>query len=179
MLETEMAPLSTPQLRYREALYFYTQFTAHCGPPQDSYFHMICYFDSFLYALASIEEMVDDNAKAQLRSSDAFRFIKALRNISAHHCVLASSQQDSKFVRPFARHLSNNVGGIETSSGKLAINYDRFLEIFDKVEAEVRREKYTLDAARTYLTLLKSKNQPVFLEDVLHDSLLAVHAVVA
>lgn len=179
MLETEMAPLSTPQLRHREASYFCSQFIAHCGPPHDSYFHMVCYFDAFLAALTSVEEMVDNSSKATLAGNDAFRFIKALRNITTHHSVLASSQQDSKFTRPFTRHLFNSVGNIQTSSGNLAINYARFREIFDAIEIKRPSEKHTIAAARRHLAALEAQPQPVFLEQVMHEALAIVEAVVA
>jgi len=179
MLEIEMAPLSTPQLRHREASYFCSEFIAHCGPPYDSYFHMVCYFDAFLSALTSVEEMVDDASKAKLRGSDRFRFIKALRNISTHHSVLASSQLDSKFIRPFTRHIFNSVGDTQASSGNLAINYDRFRVMFDAIEAERPSEKHTIAVAKSHLSALEARPQPVFLEQIMHESLAEVEAIVA
>jgi hypothetical protein len=140
---------------------------------------MVCYFDAFLFALASVEEMVDDARKAKLKSNSTFRFVKALRNINAHHSILASSQKDSKFERPFVRHLFNCVGGVQTSSGNLALNYERFREIFDAIETERPYEKHTLNAARAYLAALEVRPQPVFLEQVLHESLAEVEAIVA
>lgn len=179
MQETEMVLLTTAQLRYREADYFYTQFLAHCGPPHDSYFQMVCYFDSFLFALTSVEEMVDTSSKATLRDVEVFRFIKALRNITMHHSVLAAPQPGAKLVRPFSRQISESVGGIQSSSAKLAIKYSNFREIFDYIEVKRPSEKRTLDVARDYLAKLEAGSQPVYLETVLYDALQKVAKLIA
>jgi len=180
MQEPEMATLTTAQLRYREAECFYSQFIANSGPPRDSYFKMVCYFDAFLFALVSVEEMIDDSAEKRLQHIDVFRFVKALRNITTHHSVLAALQPGAKFERPFSRHLSESIGAAPEASAKLAIRYDVFRGIFDAIEVERPAEKkYTLNAARDYLSKLESRAQPILLESVLLDALSAVKAFVA
>jgi hypothetical protein len=179
MQETEMATLTAAQLRYREAEYFYSQFIANSGPPCDSYFKMVCYFDAFLFALVSVEEMIDKSDQDRLRAIDVFRFVKALRNTTMHHSVLAAPQPGAKFERPFSRHISESIGGDPEASAMLSIRYDIFRGIFDTIEAERPSEKYTLNAARYYLSKLESQSQPIFLESVLLDALSAVKAFVA
>jgi hypothetical protein len=178
MQEPEMPTLTTAQLRYREAEYFYSEFIANSGPPRDSYFKMVCYFDAFLFALVSVEEMIDDSAKARLRDIDVFRFVKALRNITMHHSVLAAPQPGAKFERPFFRHLWESIGGAPVASAKLGIRFDIFRGIFDAIEAERPTEKHTLNPARDYLLKLESRTQPIFLESVLFDALSAVKGFV-
>jgi hypothetical protein len=75
--------------------------------------------------------------------------------------------------------LFNSLGGVQTSSGNLAINYGRFRAIFDAIETERPGEKHTLDAARNYLATLEARPQPIFLEQVLHEALSEVQAIVA
>jgi len=177
--ETLMTASSPAQLRYNEAYHFFQQFIIFSGPPRDSYFRMVCYFDAFLFALVSIEEMVDDTAKDHLRDVEVFRFVKALRNITMHHAVLGASLTGARFDRPFSRHISECVGGDPEISAKLAIRYDAFRSIFDAIEAERPGEKRTLNAARKYLSELEGRAQPVFLEPVLLDALRAVASIVA
>ena len=179
MQETEMVKLSAPRLRLEEAKYFYSQFVAHCGPPRDSYFLMVAYFDAFLFALVSVEDMVPISVKAQLKSNEVFRFVKALRNITMHHSVLAALQPGAKFVRPFSRHVTEVIGSDPWASAKLAIDYPNFRAIFDAIEAERPSEKPTLDIARAYLAKLEAGLQPVFIESVLTNGLNAVAANVA
>ena len=178
MREEELALLTSAQLRRSEAEYFCSQFVKACGPP-DSYFRMISYFDAFLFTLVSIEEIVDDSRKVALRANDTFRFVKALRNVTAHHSILASSQPDSKFVRPLRRELKVGVGISGIDEGKLSINFVRFREIFDAVQAERPGERHTLDAARKYLDHLETQPQPIYIEHVLHHVLSEVAQIVA
>lgn len=178
MQESEMAKLSSWELRLREAQYFYLQFLAHCGPPRDSYFLMASYFDAFLFALVSVEEMVTDATKVKLKTIEVFRFVKALRNISMHHSVLAAHAVGAKFVRPFVRHVTELVGAGSIGSAKLALNYTKFREIFDAIEIERPAEKTTLDIARAYLSKLEAGPQPVFIESVLAHAQSSVEAVV-
>lgn len=178
MQEAAMQPFTAAQLRYREAEFFYSQFIANSGPPRDSYFHMICYFDAFLFALVSVEEMIDDTAKSHLRGIDVFRFVKALRNITMHHSVLAAPQPGAKFERPFSRHISESIGGVSEAPAELAIRYDIFRGIFDAIETERPFEKKNLKAVRKYLSKLENRAQPVFLEPVLLDALNAVKVFV-
>lgn len=174
MKETEMSTLTTAQLRYYEAKYFYSQFIVNSGPPCDSYFKMVCYFDAFLFALVSVEEMIDESDRDRLREIDVFRFVKALRNITMHHSVLAAPQPGAKFKRPFSRYIPESIGGASEVSAKLAIRYDIFRGIFGTIEAERPNERATLNAARFYLSKLECQAQPIFLESVLLDALAAI-----
>jgi hypothetical protein len=137
---------------------------------------MVCYFDSFLFSIVSVEEMVDATTKETLRNIDVFRFVKALRNITGHHSVLAGQQSGTKFIRPFNRHIVD--GDDRHASSNLAISYDNFRTIFNAVEAEWPREKPTLDVARSFLSKIEAGPQPVYIERVLRDALDAVAAVV-
>jgi hypothetical protein len=140
---------------------------------------MVCYFDAFLFALVSVEEMVDKATKARLKYVQIFRFFKALRNATMHHSILGAPLAGSKFERPFSRHITECVGGESEASAKLAIRYDVFRNIFDAIEVIRSQEKSTLDAAREYLWELESRPQPVFLEQVLLDGLRAVAEIIA
>ena len=178
MREEELALLTSPQLRRSEAEYFCSQFLKACGPP-DSYFKMISYFDAFLFTLVSIEEIVDETKKAALRGNDTFRFVKALRNVTAHHSILASSQQDSKFVRPLRREIKAGLGISGIDEGRLSINFTRFREIFNAVQAERPGEIHTLEAARKYLDHLETQPQPIYIAQVLQHALSEVAQIVA
>lgn len=178
MQEDEMSKLSVPELRYREAVYFYKQFVAHSGPPQDSYFLMVSYFDAFLFALTSVEEMLDVSNKKALHNIDAFAFIKTLRDVTVHHSVLAAPQPGAKFIRPFNRHVKDLVGG-QSSSSRLAISYDQFRNIFNMLELERPFEKVKYERARKYLAQLEAYPQPVFLSQVLDAALEGVRSFIA
>jgi hypothetical protein len=86
--EMAMSKLTSAQLRLEEAKYLYMQFRTSCGPPTDTYFLMAVYFDSYLFSLISVEDILPAG-KDEVRNVPEFAFLKALRNISAHHSVLA------------------------------------------------------------------------------------------
>jgi hypothetical protein len=179
MFEDAMAKLTSAQLRLEHASYFLRSFLANCGPPQDSYFHMTAYFDAFLFSLVSVEEMLEEPKRSALRNCAEFRFMKVLRNVTTHHSVLAASQSDSKFLRPFARHLANCVGAVQEASGRLALHPDRLRSILDVVEKEVPREKPNIDLARQYLQSIEAAGVTVYIEDLMQNALSAADAAVA
>lgn len=180
MDEQSMAVASPPQLRFAEAEYFYSQFLKNCGPPKDYYFLMVCYFDSFLFALISIEEMVSAAAKNQLRACSKVRFLKALRNISSHHSVLGAALADSKFPRPFSRVISISIGGAPNNSSRLRLRFDVLRSIFDAVEKERPREAKTLEFARTFLQELENQGvKEVFLEELMAQGLESVRDILS
>jgi len=180
MDEQSMSAASPSRLRFAEAEYFHTQFLKNCGPPVDSYFLMVCYFDAFLFALISVEEMVSDAAKDHLRANSEFRFLKALRNISSHHSVLGAALSDSKFPRPFLRVISVSAGGAPNDSSRLKFRFDVLRSIFDAVEAECPQESRTLSVARAFLQELEDRKvQEVFLEDLMTRGLEAVREILA
>ena len=178
MDEQSMTAASPPVMRFKEAEYFHSQFLKNCGPPRDSYFLMVCYFDAFLFTLISVEEMVSACAKKQLLACNEFRFLKALRNISSHHSVLGAALTDSKFHRPFSRVISENIGGLQIASSRLKLRFDVLHTIFDAVQKERPSEANTLNIARTFLQELeKQKIQEVFLEELMKRGLEAVSAI--
>ncbi len=180
MDEELMAGASAPELRIEEADYFYSQFLKHCGPPADCYFLVVCYFDAFVFALVSIEEMVPDGAKEQIRACSEFRLFKALRNITTHHSVLCAAVADAKFPRPFSRKVSATVGGCPDGSSRLSMRFDILRGIFDAVEKEWPPERRTLEMARACLQDLENRNvDSVFLEDVMAQGLNVVRGVLA
>lgn len=179
MLETEMISLTSAQLRLEQARHFLSAFVCSCGPPRDSYFHMVANFDAFLFFLTSTEEMVGTPQRAVLQAEEAFRFMKALRNITTHHSILAASQSDAKFFRPFIRHLDECIGPTQSSSGRLVLVPDRLRAIFDAIECEVPREKKTLDLARHHLASLEVRGTTLYIEDVMREALASVQFAVA
>jgi hypothetical protein len=179
MQEADMSALSAPGLRCAEAQYFLSRFIENCGPPVDSYFLMVCYFDAFLFSLISVEEMISSEAKEHLRRKDVFRFLKALRNISSHHSVLGASLKDSKFPRPFSRTINVSVGGPPDDSSRLRLRFDVLRNIFDSIEQERPQESKNLDIARKYLAKLeKDNNSDVFIEDIMKEGLNEVKLVI-
>lgn len=144
----------------------------------DSYWLMVGYFDAYLFALASIADMASKAVKARLDGVPVFRFFKALRNVSAHHSVLAATVVGNKFPRPFRRNVSVSVGSTPNDSARLIFRLDVLRQILDAVEQEYPREKKNLDAARNYITDLEARRPDVFLEDLMYDAVAAVKAVI-
>jgi hypothetical protein len=153
--EDRMSGMTPAQLRLAEAEYFYLQFLKHsrCG---DCYFLMVSYFDSFLFTLITIEEMIVKNLRLRLRDIPEFAFLKELRNINTHHSVLAAVTKNSKFSRPFSRHI--DIGGPQGDSSKLFFQVDSLRTIFDEIEKENKgkRNLKSLNAARKALDLLEN-----------------------
>jgi hypothetical protein len=176
--EDRMSGMTPAQLRLAEAEYFYLQFLKHsrCG---DCYFLMVSYFDSFLYALITIEEMIVKNLQLRLRDIPEFAFLKELRNINTHHSVLAAVTNNSKFSRPFSRHIDS--GGPQGDSSKLFFQADSLRRaIFDEIEKENKGKKgrlKNLKAARKALDLLEN-NAAGELGDIMKKGLEAVSTFV-
>ncbi|MES3010799.1 MAG: hypothetical protein V4738_08450 [Pseudomonadota bacterium] len=135
---------------------------------------MSAYFDAFLFAYAGIEEMSSDAEKAKLKAISVNRFFKALRNIAAHHSILAVSLPGSKFDRPFFREVRTSVGGPQNDSSRLFLRLDSFREILDAVEKERPRQKSNIAVARIYIEELELRAGRVCLEDIMDDALAAV-----
>ncbi len=179
MQEVDMAALKTGKLRWKEAEYFLEQYIKHCGPPIDSYFHMVCYLDAFLFSLVSVEEVVDDSVCGNMRKKDSFLFLKALRNTNAHHIILGIGLEDSKFSSPIARVLSISVGRNPNNSSKLKFRFDELRQIFSSIETErPGRDKATLDGARRFMTAMEAQNRGAdFIESFMHDGLNDIKAL--
>lgn len=139
---------------------------------------MVCYFDAFLFSFVSVEEMINESNRNRLLERDVFRFVKALRNITMHHSVLAAPQPGAKFERPFSRYIPEIIGGASEGSAELAMRYEILRDIFDSIVIERPREKKTIDAARCYLSKLERQVQPIFLESVLLEALAVVKTFV-
>jgi hypothetical protein len=177
MQETDMAALNSGSLRWREAEYFLEQYIKHCGPPVDSYFHMVCYLDAFLFAFISIEEVVSDSIRGNIRRNDSFLFLKALRNTNAHHIILGIGLEDSKFHSPISRVLSLSVGGEPNNSSKLKFRFDDLRQIFANIEIERLGERRTLEGARRFMTVMEAQNRDTdFLESFMREGLNEVQA---
>ena len=171
--EEQVSAMETSRLRYEEARYLYSQFVNHCGPPQDSYFHMIAYFDAFLFCFVSIEEIISEEDKKKLNENPIFKFLKAARNITAHHSVLAAVRQKDPFIRPFSRVIDESIGGTHSiASARLAVKIEKFREIFSLVVSKRPREKCTIDAAEIYLRSLEENDvTEVYIEEIAKEKL--------
>ena len=178
MKEEELGRQSPASLRLAEAEYFLWEYIRHCGPPIDSYFKMVCYFDAFLFSLVSVEEMIGEEGKRQLQTDVSFRFLKALRNISTHHSILAAPIQ-GKFERPFSRRVTVSVGGSPNDSSRLSLRFDVLRQIFDVVEAERKQEAKTLGLAREFVNDLEASGKDVFLEEIMQHAFNSAKGVLA
>ena len=165
-------------LRLTHAEHFLTEYVRHSGPPMDSYWLMIGYFDAFLFAVASAYDMASQPVRDKLAAISAFRFFRALRNVTAHHSVLAANIAGSKFPRPFSRHVSVSVGGPPNDSSRLVFRLDVLRQILDAVEKERTKEKKNLDIARDYINELEARPSYVYLEDIMSEALTAAKSVV-
>lgn len=112
--EVELSKLSAPSLRLAQAKYHHQKYVDHCGPPRDDLFLMITYLDAFLATIVSVEELVPEPTKLQLRRIPEFMFMAALRNLATHHSIIATRTEPvAKFPRLFKRRVSVKVGGRE------------------------------------------------------------------
>jgi hypothetical protein len=172
--EEQLSQASPAFLRYNEAKYLLEQFRRHCGPPAHSYFHLIVYFDAFLFCIVSIEEMLSRSQKDALHQLEIFTFLKAARNITTHHSILAAPPDAQKvgFQRPFGRLLA--LGGPQ-ESGRLQVNITVFRRVFDNAAAKYPRHKRGFDAGKDYLTAKETQGHTeLFIEDIMHEALQAV-----
>ncbi len=172
--EAKLYSLSPAKLRCYETERFLELFMKSCGPPRDSYFEMICYSDAFLFALISVEEMVDAKTKNKLRGKPIFRFLKVLRNITTHQSILSITLSESKFPCPFVRHVKDSI----ESSARLCFKFELLRKIFDLIEIKHPKNKNSLNDARIFVNTLEGLGKPVFLENVFADGLNCVSAAI-
>ncbi|MBF0550409.1 MAG: hypothetical protein HQK60_07730 [Deltaproteobacteria bacterium] len=159
-------------LRLAHAEHFLNEYLRHSGPPIDSYFLMIGYFDAFLFALASVWDMANKEEKDRLKAYRGFRFFKVLRNITVHHSILAAMIDENKFQRPFSRETTIVGGGPQSFSSRLFFRLDVLREILSAVEREHKKEKCNLDVAREYIAEIESRGLAhVYLEDIMSEAL--------
>ena len=174
--ETQISNTRPALLRYYEAEFFMSRFLASCGPEtiRDSYFKMISYFDAFLFCLISIEEMVSDEQKRRLRSNNVFSFLKAARNLTTHHSVLASPNQHGQYIRPFSRQINEG----PQASAHLCITIDKFRQVFQLAATNWPRSRAGFQSANAYLDVLEARGtQKIFLEKIMQEGLVAVQEV--
>ena len=178
MDEPTLSKTPPARLRLRHADHFLAQYKLHSGPPIDAYWLMVGYFDAFLFSLATVWDMSDSSVRAKLESISSFRFFKALRNVAAHHSILAADVTGSKFPRPFSREVNVfSVEGAPNDSSRLFFRLDVLRQILDAVELERPHEKKNIDIARDYISELETRGGRVYLEDIMAESIHAVDAV--
>ena len=160
---------STPpsKLRLKEAQFFLGKFEdAGKAGHNDTLFLMTSYLDAFLFTFVSIEEMVPDDIKAELRNLEIFKFFKALRNISTHHVILSASSE-SKFKPAVSRQVHIGVNCKVPQNAKFFIHAERLQEIFDTILIGNKNERHTIPNAKAFLAKEQVKNQRVILLDLM------------
>jgi len=178
MDELQLSRASPEALRVSHAEYFLRQYVQHSGPPIDSYWLMIGYFDAFLFALASVYDMSPKTTRGKLNGVQVLKFFVALRNISAHHSVLSAGAKGSKFPRPFSRAVSMSAGGAPANSSRLFFRFDVLGQILDAVELEWPKAKKNIETARRHIGTLVKRGTPVYLEDQMRDAIAAIRCIV-
>ena len=152
-------------LRYEEARHLYEKFIDSCGPPSDSYFHMITYFDAFLFLYVSIEEMMDEPTKKRLNELDVFKFLKAARHVTTHHSILAAPNQRGEFERPFSRIIDDGNTGI-TFAG-LRVRIEKFRQIFTLAAQIFEKGKRAFQESEEYLQRIEAAGAEDLFIDVI------------
>lgn len=152
--EVELSKLSAPSLRLAQAEYHHQKYIDHCGPPRDDLFLMITYLDAFLATIVSVEELVPEPTKLQLRRIPEFMFMVALRNLATHHSVIATRTEPvAKFPRLFKRRVSVKVGGREEiGEAQLLFDGDSFRETLTRLREDKNAKRWVsraLDALET------------------------------
>ena len=169
MDEQQVTKSEPAHFRFHEAKTLYENFLQSCAPPHDSHFHMITYFDAFLFLYVSIEEMVDKNTKNKLHQLNVFSFLKAARNVTTHHSILAFPNQRRGFERPLSRHISNGETG--NISAKFRVRSEKFREVFDLAGKRFPRGEEGFRKGWKYLENLEARKGDIFLEDVMLEGL--------
>ncbi len=140
---------------------------------------MVGYFDAFLFALASVHDMAPQLVRNKLDDIGVFRFFKVLRNVTAHHSVLAATIAGNKFQRPFSRHMSISIGGSPNDSSRLVFRLDILHDILNAVEKEWPPEKKNLNVARDFINTLEARKSHVFLEEIMSEAVTAAKSVLS
>jgi len=169
MDEQQISKSEPVYLRFQEAKNLYENFIYSCSPPHDSYFHMITYFDAFLFLYVSIEEMIDEHTKNRLNQLDVFKFLKAARNITTHHSVLAAPNQRGEFERPFSRIIDDGNTGI--ASARLRVKIGKFREIFNLAAQKFPRGKKAFQGSEEYLQRIEVAGDDIFIDAIMLEGL--------
>jgi hypothetical protein len=174
--EHEISKTDPAFFRYLEAKYLCGRFLDSCGPPRDSYFQMILYFDAFLFCFVSIEEMVSPEEKKGLNQLDIFKFLKAARNVTTHHSILAAPIQKGEFVRGVSRDINENTGGSQPiASARFRVNTENFRKTFSLAAKKWPRNKSGFQAGEKYLNRIEANGgSRVYFEDIMAEGLRAV-----
>lgn len=98
--DQDIYTLTSTELRFRQACQFYALFMRHHGPNAGLAGNRIlwmCHVDAFLAPLVSVQDIWF--LRSQLNTSDLFRFIVVMRNITAHQAVVSASSPYSMVSR--------------------------------------------------------------------------------
>lgn len=164
---TDFTCLTPAALRLAEARFLFERLKDSGRADHDStLFLMTTYFDSFLFCLVSIEEMITDTQRDSIRSIPVFRFFKALRNITTHHSVLTGIK-DSKFPRPITRIVSIGVGCQVDDAAKFCVIPEKLHFIFDEIVKERPGERKTIEFARAFLNDLSDSGRDILVADLM------------
>jgi hypothetical protein len=179
MDEIQLSTAVPPVVRFREAAFFRTKFITASGPPVDSHFEMIAFFDAFLFSIVSIEDMVNNSLKSRLQTAEVFLFLKAARNVTTHHSVLAAPFQPNGFARPLPRRITEHAGGSSPYAyAKFAVSIRNFRKVFHQAAVRYPRGASHFLAGETYLNSLEARGVgEILLEDVMQEGLNVVAAV--
>lgn len=170
MDEQQILKSDPASLRCEEARHFYEKFIHSCGPPNDSYFHMITYFDAFLFSYVSIEEMLNEHTKKKLNELDVFKFLKAARNFTVHHSILAAPNQRGEFERPFSRIINDGNTGV--TSAKLQVRIEKFRQIFTLAAEKFPRGKIVFQRSEDYLQRIETAgDDKIYIDSVMLEGL--------
>ena len=174
--EHEISKTDPAFFRYLEAKYLCGRFLDSCGPPRDSYFQMILYFDAFLFCFVSIEEMVSPEKKKELNQLDIFKFFKAARNVTTHHSILAAPFQKNGFVRGLSRDIYESTGGSQPiASARFKVNTENFRRIFSTAANRWSNGKRVFQKGKAYLNRIEANGGiKVYIEDIMAEGLRAV-----
>ncbi len=120
--------------------------------------------------------MVEQERKKALLAIDSFLFLKALRNIATHHCVLSGIK--GKFERPVVRLISVGVGTTVPFAEQFILVPEKLEIIFSAILSARRREARTIDGARRYLATLQLTGEDIFLVNVVEEALTDVGEII-
>jgi hypothetical protein len=172
MIETELQSATAQELRLSHASYFHKCYLTHCGPPKDSYFLMIGYFDAFLFSLSSLFDLADKRTRKKLDKSSLLRFMKVLRNISTHRSVLAAPGDKGEYIRPMMRVVGTTMGTSELSdTSQLYFNYYQLREIIEKYAAVRTKEVKNIEACYQIINDLESRKEQPELGELMKEAL--------
>lgn len=155
-------------MRLAEAIFFYRKFVGACGPPKDSLFEMVAYFDAFLFTLVSIEEMVSGSQKNALNSIDVFKFAKAARNVTTHHSVLAAPNQPIGFDRSLYREIFEEQ---DMAFAKLYVSVGYMTNVFNQAATKFPKASAGFQGGSAYLSQIQMGRFEIssFMKDVLNE----------